>query len=215
MAVNAETGRQQWPHPAPVDGAVRWLIGHHAVYVVRRTSTAEVLSALDLTDGRLLWEEGDFGGELIAAPLESGRTVHLITGNGHVHARDGATGREVWLARKPAKRVLAGPAVVAGQLYVGAADPHRLFVFNARTGEELAPGRGDGAFVSVPFVVGDTVWAMLRTNRLMGWDVRTRARRKPMDLASPEGLDRAMLVEDGILYVTTPRGLVRAVDLRR
>lgn len=161
-------GRRLWTVEA--GGQVRGapVIAQDRVYVAagRGSPAGGVLSALDLSTGRLAWPapftiSAPLGGrsDIVAAPLVAGDTVYVGSHDHRLYAVGTATGAARWSHAVP-RGVVSTPALFEEQgLIVFGANDGEVYAVDAATGERAWNHRLGGHVQAGPIVWDDILFA--------------------------------------------------------
>lgn len=191
-----ESLTQRWKVEVGLGYATPLVVGNR-VYMFSRQGPNEVMSALDVASGKVLWQTG------YAAPFEMNKSaarhgqgpkstpvfangrLYSIGMTGAVTAFDAATGKQLW--QKPGSENVPmytshsfSPVVDRGVVifHVGGHDKGALTAFDVNTGDVKWSWNGDGPGYGSPIVVdlGGTRQVITITQaKLVGLDVATGA----------------------------------------
>ena len=132
-AVNATTGQEIWHHTGPAPNIVSSpALESGRIFVAFTDGT---IRALNATNGQVIWSVTHPGGAY-SSPAVAGGRLYIAIHNSGLIALDANTGSELWLAPMPGPQ-WSSPAVENGRVYVGSRDDHKLYAFDAVTGNTL------------------------------------------------------------------------------
>lgn len=229
VAVDAETGQQQWlfetrgdiKTPAVVDGVV-----YFGTY-------SGILYAVDAVTGRSIWRfkvpEPSYEGRSAYVRLVevfdtavADDTVYFGSRNGYLYAIDAKTGKKKW-SWETGQQVVTGPTVSGGMLYVGVYDKG-FFAIDAGTGKEIwrFEGGNGSRFYSpalwqgmVFFGVNDgKLYALDAKTGQRRWDFQTGAVYPDDDPRNPVFRIGPPAIASGILYFGDASGVFHALDAK-
>ena len=181
-AVLSFSAPKTWPDQLKVKWKVPVGIGHSSpvvagrtVYVFSRQDEQEVVSAIDLDSGKLLWKDSyatpymmnpaatSHGKGPKSTPVLQGGKLYTLGISGILSCYDTKTGKIGWRkefskqfkATSPFYGVAMSPIVDNGLLivHVGGHDAGALMAFNAETGELKWSWKGDGPGYASPIAV--------------------------------------------------------------
>ncbi len=181
-AVFSFSSPKAWPDQLKVKWKMPVGIGHsspvvagHTVYVLSRQDEQEVVSAIDLDSGKLLWKDGyatpytmnpaaaSHGKGPKSTPVLQGGKLYTLGISGILSCYDIRTGKLAWRkefskqfkATSPFYGAAMSPIVDNGLLivHVGGDDAGALIAFNAETGELKWSWKGDGPGYASPIAV--------------------------------------------------------------
>ena len=189
FALDAETGREAWDGPTPIDGHIiggvtlagrdqcvgdqRGLEGD----VLLVGSTDGILYALCTKDGSISWQFPQVGnvGEVWSSPTVEGNTVYFGTLDHNLYAISLDKGTPLWIEPFSAGgAIVASPLVVDGKVYFGALD-QMFYAVDARSGTTAwsRPFKGGGWFWAGAVTHGNSIFAIDTSGRLYGLDKDT------------------------------------------
>ncbi|HST20644.1 MAG TPA: PQQ-binding-like beta-propeller repeat protein [Blastocatellia bacterium] len=181
-AVLSFSAPKAWPDQLKVKWKMPVGIGHsspvvagRAVYVFSRQDEQEVVSAIDLDSGKLLWKDSyatpytmnpaaaSHGKGPKSTPVLQGGKLYTLGISGILSCYDTRTGKLAWRkefskqfkATSPFYGTAMSPIVDNGLLiaHVGGHDAGALMAFNAETGELKWSWKGDGPGYASPIAV--------------------------------------------------------------
>ena len=152
-----------WAQPAP-DGEC------NCIFVA---SMDHHLYAVDTRSGSILWER-DLGGALVGTPASSpDGKLYVGSFNSEMFTIDKMTGTIIGSPFKTGGWVWAGPALSDGRLYFGDLKGN-FYVLNTQDGtSKLTPL--EGAILSTPLVISDTVYVTTEAGHLYTMDKEGKA----------------------------------------
>jgi outer membrane protein assembly factor BamB len=113
VALDAETGEQEWHFEVNGDGSGGFALAEGVLYV---PAIETEVYALDAETGEVRWTV-DLGAGVTSKPSVANGVVYVGAGDGHVYAIDAATGEERWQVHVQDGAVSAGPIVVGGRVF--------------------------------------------------------------------------------------------------
>jgi outer membrane protein assembly factor BamB len=169
-SMDPDTGSARWKAESGVPGALPALVAG-----ARVVAAGEGLAALDAADGSVVWSRADVRASI--TPVAAGEAIVLGEGDGHLRARDLATGAARW-SLATARPPQAPPIVDAdGRILVGTMD-RRFVAMGAADGKERWTWRL-GAAVQHPAAAferlvlftthEDVLYALARGNGHLQW----------------------------------------------
>lgn len=143
-----------WAQPAP-DGDC------NCFYVA---SMDHHLYSIDTRNGSILWDR-DLGGSLVGAPVFStDGKIYIGSFNSEMYTIDAKTGSPIGSPYKTKAWIWAGPALSDNRLYFGDIKGN-FYVMNTQDGTAKVTSL-DGAILSTPLVLTDTVYVTTDTGNL-------------------------------------------------
>ena len=106
-------------------------------------------------------------------------------------------------------RIVAGPAVAAGRLYVGDLQG-RLYTLDALTGQELRRIQLQGGLYASPLLAGNRLYAATQEGYLYALDAANGQIHWQLNLGAP--VEQPLALAQGRLYVRTTDGVLYAVE---
>ena len=232
FALDAETGREAWDGPTPIDGHIiggvtlagrdqcvgdqRGLEGD----VLLVGSTDGILYALCTKDGSISWQFPQVGnvGEVWSSPTVEGNTVYFGTLDHNLYAISLEKGTPLWIEPFSAGgAIVASPLVVDGKVYFGALD-QMFYAVDARSGTTAwsRPFKGGGWFWAGAVTHGNSIFAIDTSGRLYGLDKDTGLKQWEADVGGMV-VSTPVLADFGVdvrLIVATKEGRlsVRRID---
>jgi len=117
-----------------------------------------VLRALDMENGRPLWEFAETKGEFVAAGTVGDDTFIIGNSDQNVYAFDVESGSLVWSEPFHTNgRVWATPLILSDTVYVPSLD-HSLYALDLETGREKWRWEANGAIASRPLALEDRLY---------------------------------------------------------
>jgi putative membrane protein insertion efficiency factor len=170
-ALDAESGDVLWSFPAEPTRPYGpfytvTLLEGEALFVTsfERTSggffarSHGVLRALNIDDGRLLWEFTGNSGEFVAPGAVGDGVLVIGNSDGSVYAFQTDDGSPAWdHPFATGGRVWATPLVLTGTVYVPSLD-HNLYALELATGRELWRFEAEGAIAGQPIALNDSLY---------------------------------------------------------
>lgn len=187
------------------------------VYVTQRDNS---LHALEARTGQLKWSYKS-GGWITASPVVVEDVVYAGSWDGSVYALKAATGEQIWRHRTEGE-VSEPLKVLGGFVYLVADD--QVVALNALSGELVWAQRLDGHASFSPLLDGPVVFVGSLTGVLYALDASTgdilwqhKASSESYSISAEGGqvLDQTFsepAVSNGIVYLVTDSGTVRALD---
>jgi outer membrane protein assembly factor BamB len=209
-AYDARTGAETWQYALGERASAQatpLAVGEGQVVVVDDDGH---LVALQVADGRLLWQQA-LEMPVYAAPASDGTRIFIPTTRGRLFAVDARDGAVRWVYRTGDPLVrLTTPALDGADLAVGGSDGV-LRLLDARTGQERWRFTDDSALTAAPLLTPHTVYfgtmrrdlvALARTSGAEQWRTTLRGRVKSA-LAAREG-QLVVLSEPHFVYLFKP-----------
>jgi outer membrane protein assembly factor BamB len=162
QALDAKTGQPLWKLEGKFNGC---LVADDIVYALRDN----VLCALGLADGKVVWTGKEKIGDTASAPALSGGKLVVGTADGRVCAFSVTDGALLWTAQtgpslsslQPYQRggsdVNSSPAIRGDTVYVGASDGE-VHALALADGAKLGSYRLGVPIASSPFITGNTLY---------------------------------------------------------
>jgi outer membrane protein assembly factor BamB len=180
-----------WAQPAP-DGACK------CFFVA---SMDHYLYAVDMSSGAALWKR-DLGGALVGTPTKgSDGELYLGSFNSEMFTLDPMTGNIIGQPYKTEGWVWAGPAFSDGHLYFGDLKGN-FYVLNTQD-KTSSTTPVEGAILSTPLVISDTVYVTTSAGYLYTFDKNGKAVKPPISI---DGKLQAPPVVFNDLILVTPVG---------
>jgi outer membrane protein assembly factor BamB len=180
-----------WAQPAP-DGEC------NCIFVA---SMDHRLYAVDTRSGNILWER-DLGGALVGTPAKSpDGKLYIGSFNSEMYTIDAMTGNIIGQPFKTEGWVWAGPAFSDDRLYFGDLNGN-FYVLNTQDGTSSST-QVEGAILSTPLVISDTVYVTTAAGNLYTMDKEGKAIKPPVTIT---GKLQAPAVSYKDLILVTPVG---------
>ncbi|MFJ9446699.1 PQQ-binding-like beta-propeller repeat protein [Kitasatospora sp. NPDC101235] len=207
IATDARTGRRRWEQHLPDGSCSAAAVADGLVHV---TGVKGQLGAYRVKDGKRVWYDDNAERYLaLCSPSVADGTVYLGTGAGLVHAFDAATGRQRWGVEVGFSAIDDSPAITDDLLLVGdfRTGVHALNRSDGMRRWHLAGPHGASAVT----VAGADAWVvgLARNRSLLRLDLATGAAHWRRALDATGG---SPAYADGVVYVTTAKGTVLALD---
>ncbi|MFJ8622300.1 PQQ-binding-like beta-propeller repeat protein [Kitasatospora sp. NPDC093550] len=207
IATDARTGRRRWQEHLRDGSCSAATVAGDLVYV---TGVKGQLGAYRTEDGRRVWYDDNAERYLaLCSPSVADGTVYLGTGGGLAHAFDAATGRQHWGAEVGGTAIDHSPAIADDLLLIGDFQTG-VHALDRATGARRWYLRGPNGATALT-VSGSNAWvATGARNRVLLRIAPATGRvhwRRVLD--APAAIP---VYADGVVYVTTSRGTVLAVD---
>jgi outer membrane protein assembly factor BamB len=161
--------REIWSRPFSAKGAI-WAqpVADGECNCIFVSSMDHRLYAVDTQSGAVGWEK-DLGGALVGTPTYSpDGKLYLGSFNSELFTIDAMTGNLIGQAFKTEGWVWAGPALSDGYLYFGDLKGN-FYVLNTQDGSSKTT-KVEGAVLSTPLVISDTVYVTTEAGNLYTMD---------------------------------------------
>ncbi len=196
------TGKEVWSTPFSAKGAI-WAQPApdgdcNCFYIA---SMDHHLYSIDMRNGNVLWDR-DLGGALVGTPAFSADgKLYVGSFNSEMFTIDAKTGSTVGAPFKTKSWIWAGPALSDNRLYFGDIKGN-FYVLNTQDGTSTVTPL-EGAILSTPLVLTDTVYVTTDLGNLYTLDKDGKAVKPPVSI---KGKLQAPPVSYNDLILVTPVG---------
>jgi outer membrane protein assembly factor BamB len=212
VCLNKTNGENVWTFTVPATGHSSMIHSSpasdgHAVFFGADNGS---LYAVDINDGKLLWQTKT-GGAVIASPSVIGGKVFFGSLDQTFYACDANTGTPVWKRALDAS-VVTAQAIDQQHVFVGTTGGS-FYCMNKDDGTIVWKYTAKSVFNAAPIVTGDVVYAGCTDRTLYAfqantgevlWKLETEGRIKTMPVAWKEYL--VVLTEDDVVMAFRPEG---------
>jgi outer membrane protein assembly factor BamB len=207
-AFDLKTGDVKWKFPAgPFKGSAAVRKGK--VYIGDEDGKFYCIQA---DSGKKIWQF-ETSSQFSAGASFAGDRILVGCEDENLYCLDDS-GKKLWQFNVPGGPVLASPAVVQGQTFLGGCDS-KLHMIDVQTGQESAAVDIDGQTGSTPAVHGDDLYLGTQSNQLLAIDVKKKEIAwtfEPPNRQQP--FNGSAAVTDKLVVIGNQNKRVYAVDRR-